>query len=244
MTPERGPWTSLRPIVVMPLYNEEATLAAVLREVRRHTTAEVLVVDDASTDRSPEILAATPWVHVIRHAQNDGYGASLIDGFAHALRHEHDAVVTMDCDAQHEPYLIPDLLALLGEADIVSGSRYLPGSSRGEEGPAERREVNAEITAVLNTRLGLRLTDAFCGFKAYRAAALARLRLTEPGYGMPLQVWVQAAALGLRIVEVPVGRIYKNPERRFWGGLDDRQARVAYYLEVLEEEMRRWGLSS
>ncbi len=241
--PAEAGWRLRHPVVVMPLYNEAATLAEVLAAVRRHTDAQVLVVDDASTDRSPAILAATPGIRVIRHEVNQGYGASLIDGFEEALRRGGDAVVTMDCDAQHEPFLIPDLLALVGRADVVSGSRYLPGSSRGEEGPVERREVNAEITALVNDRLGLRITDAFCGFKAYRATALRGMRLSEPGYGMPMQVWAQAAALHLRIVEMPVGRIYKNPERRFWGGLDDRRARVAYYRRILEEEMTRWGLS-
>jgi dolichol-phosphate mannosyltransferase len=100
--------------------------------------------------------------------------------------------------------------------------------------PAERRQINVQITRELNERLGLTLTDAFCGFKAYRVAALAQLRITEPGYGMPLEVWVQAAHLGLRIVELPVPLIYLDEERSFGGSLDDGRKRLQYYHRVLD----------
>jgi len=229
-------------LIVMPMYNEEATLEAVLQAVRRYAPegADILVVDDGSTDRSPQILARFADVRVIRHPENRGYGASLITGFRYALEHGYDVVVTMDCDEQHEPYLIPDLLAALDGVDIVSGSRYLPGSSRGQDPPPDRLQINREITQEVNVLTGLGITDAFCGFKAYRVEALRRMRLSEPSYGMPLQVWVQAAALGLRIREIPIGRIYKNPERRFWGGLDDPEVRRAYYRAVLRQEAQRW----
>ncbi len=225
----------------MPMYNEEQTLEGVLRAVRRYAPeADILVVDDGSTDRSSEILARFPEVRVIRHPENRGYGASLITGFRYALEHGYDVVVTMDCDEQHEPYLIPDLLEALEGADIVSGSRYLPGSSRGQDPPPDRLRINREITAEVNRLTGLGITDAFCGFKAYRAEALRRLELDEPSYGMPLQVWVQAAALGLRVREIPIGRIYKNPARRFWGGLEDPEVRLRYYREVLHRAAKRW----
>ncbi len=88
--------------------------------------------------------------------------------------------------------------------DIVSGSRYLrrfPGDS---DPPEQRRRINQIITEEVNRRLGLKLTDAFCGFKAYSVPALAKIELTETGYAMPLELWVRAAQLGLRIVELPV----------------------------------------
>ena len=94
--------------------------------------------------------------------------------------------------------MIPRFVETAGEADIVSGSRYLrrfPGDS---EPPPQRRQINEVITAEVNRRLGLRLTDAFCGFKAYRVPVLAKFHLTEDGYAMPLEFWVQAARLGLR----------------------------------------------
>src|SRR5205085_494171 len=82
--------------------------------------------------------------------------------------------------------------------------------------------------------------DAFCGFKAYRAAALSHLHVTEPGYAMPLEVWVQAAHAGLSVVELPVPLIYLEESRSFGGSLDDADARLAYYCEVLERSLAAW----
>ncbi len=230
-----------RSLVVIPVYNEEATLDRVLREVRRYAPdPDILVVDDGSTDRSPEILERHPSVLAIRHPTNQGYGQSLISGFAYAIDHGYDVVVTIDCDDQHEPRRIPDFLRALSSADIVSGSRYLDPSAPGDPAPPDRLRLNQEFTEHLRAITGYSLTDAWCGFKAYRVAALRKLRLTEPSYGMPLQVWVQAAYHGLAVLELPVARIYKNPNRRFWGGLDDRNTRRAYYLRVLESEVERW----
>lgn len=231
-----------RALVVIPLFNEEATLAKVLAEVRRAVPeADILVVDDGSTDGSGLVLetevARDPRLAVIRHPENLGYGQALIDGFAHAAARGYDAVVTIDCDAQHEPRQIPLFLAALAEADIVSGSRYLDPEGGGDPAPPDRQAINREISVQLHALTGYPLTDAWCGFKAYRASALAGMRLTEPGYGMPLQVWIQAARRGLRVKEIATPRIYKNPQRRFWGGLDDPTERRRYYQEVLEREL-------
>jgi dolichol-phosphate mannosyltransferase len=114
--------------------------------------------------------------------------------------------------------------------------RRFPGQS---DPPAERRRLNQIITEEVNRRLGLRLTDAFCGFKAYRAAALVGIELTETGYAMPLELWVRAARLGLRIVELPVPLVYLDEKRSFGGALDDARTRLAVYREVLERAEQR-----
>lgn len=234
-----------RALVILPLFNEAPTLARVLDQVRRWAPGrDVLVVDDGSTDASPAILRACPDIAVLTHLQNEGYGQSLIDGFAYALAHGYEAVVTLDCDEQHEPGQIPQFIEALAGADIVSGSRYLDPASGGDPAPPDRRQLNEEITARLRDLTGYPITDAFCGFKAYRAEALRRLNLTEPSYGMPLQVWIQAAAHRLRVIELATARIYKNPERRFWGGLDDAAVRRQYYNRVLDAEVKRWLVSS
>jgi glycosyltransferase involved in cell wall biosynthesis len=236
----------MRSIVIMPLYNEEETLARVLEEVRRHTSARILVVNDGSTDGSAAILRRPlADLEVITHVQNEGYGQSLIDGFRYAVQERYDVAVTIDCDLQHEPRLIPRFLEAASGADIVSGSRYLREETGPQDpAPPDRRQINAEITRIINDLTGYRLTDAWCGFKAYRVAGLARMRLDERSYGMPLQVWIQAARLGLTVKELPVPRIYKNPGRRFWGGLDDPAARRAYYLSIIDREVSRWRNSS
>ena len=85
--------------------------------------------------------------------------------------------------------------------------------------------------------LGLKLTDSFCGFKAYRVSSLPAFDVTELGYAMPLQHWVQAVAAGLKIVEFPVPLVYLEEERSFGGSLDDAERRMRYYLEVLGREL-------
>src|SRR6185503_15207738 len=106
------------------------------------------------------------------------------------------------------------------DMDIVSGSRYLTEMPENTVPPQDRRFINYQITKMLNEELGLSLTDSFCGFKAYRVSAMARLPLTETGYAFPLQFWVQAVRQGLRICELAVPLIYVDPKRAFGGSLD------------------------
>ncbi len=153
-----------------------------------------------------------------------------------------DGLVTLDCDGQHEPKRIPELAARLGAADIVSGSRYLRVFDPDQSPPEERRRINVEVTRWLNECLGMKLTDAFCGFKAYRTDALERFDITDDGYAMPLQVWVQAVAHGLSIIEVPVPLIYLDESRAFGGALDNGEYRLAHYRRVFESALERAGV--
>jgi dolichol-phosphate mannosyltransferase len=219
-------------LTAIPIYNEERHLEEVLREVRRFCP-EILVVDDGSTDRTAELLARQEGLRVIRHPVNRGYGAALISAFEYALRNPFDVLVTIDCDGQHQPARIPVLAEAIGEADIVSGSRYLREFRQDTSPPEDRRLINQTITQEINSRFGLSITDAFCGFKAYRTSVLDRFRITETGWGMPLQLWVQASRLGLRIKEVGVPRVYIDLNRSFGAGLDDSAERLAYYRRVI-----------
>lgn len=230
-----------RVLTALPVYNEASHVREVLREVRRYAD-DILVVDDGSTDGTAERLAGIPGITVVRHEPNRGYGAALRTAFDHAITHGYDVLVTIDCDGQHEPRLVPELARRVFPAngpavDIVSGSRYLAILDDDGIPPEDRRRINADVTAFLNERLGLELTDSFCGFKAYRVEALERLDVTEPGYAMPLQLWVQAVDAGLSIVEYPVPLIYLDEDRSFGGSLDDATERRAYYREVLEREL-------
>ena len=147
--------------------------------------------------------------------------------FQYAQDHDFELLVTIDCDGQHEPCRIPQFFeACTSEVDLVSGSRYLKQFDGDTPPPPERRRINEQVTAELNRRLGLSLTDAFCGFKCYRVDALRRLSIHEAGYAMPLEVWVQAAAAGWRIIELPVPLIYLDEKRSFGGVLDDAQTRA------------------
>ncbi|MDB5387292.1 MAG: glycosyl transferase family 2 [Planctomycetaceae bacterium] len=231
---------SPRILTALPVYNEAAHVPGVLAAVRRYSP-EILVINDGSSDGTAEALSKEADIHVVTHSQNQGYGAALRSAFNYALNDDYDVLVTIDCDGQHQPELIPELAAALfadgEEWDIISGSRYLKHFDGDSLPPADRRRINMDITNALNKRLGLHLTDGFCGFKAYRVPVLSMLNVTELGYAMPLQVWVQAAANGLRIKEFPVPLIYLDETRSFGGSLDDSKRRLEHYRSVINREL-------
>ncbi len=220
----------------MPVYDEAPTVGAVLDAVRRQFSGWVVVVDDGSTDGTSAIVGVRPDVLLIHHPHNQGYGSSLVDGFAAALTLGADSIITMDCDGQHEPRHISEFCEALAStgADVVSGSRYLPGSGAVGEAPRDRQAVNRRVTDVVNRVTGWGLTDAFCGFKAYTADALRRVRVEEPGYAMPIEFWARAWRSGLVVREMPVERIYNEHDRSFGQDLDDPERRFAYYMDVWE----------
>lgn len=226
-------------VVVLPVYNEAPTVSCVLDAVHGVFDGPIIVVDDGSDDGTSALLAVRDDIELVTHASNRGYGASLIDGFAAALSTGCEAVITMDCDGQHEPAHIPEFLAALDECAIVSGSRYLPGSRSVGTAPAQRKDVNRRVTEIINRATGWSITDAFCGFKSYRAEALERLTLIEPGYAMPLELWARAFRAGLCVVEHPVERIYFDGDRSFGQDLDDPERRFGYYMQVWERSLHQ-----
>ncbi len=228
-----------RILIGIPVYNEEKYVSRVLDEVRRHAR-DILVIDDGSSDQTPMLLAQQP-VEVIRHAENRGYGRSMQDMLRWAKFDGFDWLITMDCDEQHEPAAIPKFIRAIerGSVDVISGSRYLSNTPQDDAPPQDRRSINRTITADLNSRLGLNLTDAFCGFKAYCVEACETLSLDVDGYDFPMQFWVQAAANRLRIEEIPVRLIYNDPTRTFGGPLDNPESRISHYRQTLFCELSR-----
>jgi dolichol-phosphate mannosyltransferase len=201
---------------------------------------DVLFIDDGSTDGTAEWLEKQPDLRLIRHGTNQGYGQSLIDAFDYAARHGFDWVITMDCDEQHEPERIPDFLREIetDQWDIISGSRYLKHFNGDSDAPGDRQMINAQITAMINDLFGWTLTDSFCGFKAHRVSVTRSLDLRETGYAFPLQLWPRVYAHGLRLVEIPVERIYKDASRAFGGTLNDPGSRLQHYLKVFRRELQ------
>jgi glycosyltransferase involved in cell wall biosynthesis len=223
-------------LTALPVYNEAANLSGALAGALTYSD-EVLVVDDGSSDGTSKLLAERDDIHLIAHKKNLGYGAALCSAFQFAIRGGYDALVTIDCDGQHQPQMIPRFVEMSHSADIVSGSRYLRRFPGDNDPPEQRKRINMILTEEINRRLGLNITDAFCGFKAYRTSALAKLVITETGYAMPLELWVQASKLGLTIVEAAVPMIYLDEKRSFGGALDQSDIRLAVYRRVLEESL-------
>src|SRR5439155_9713142 len=153
----------------VPVFNEQKYVGRVLDKIKQFHP-DILVVDDGSTDDTPRVLASRNDVAAIRHPENLGYGQSLIDAFAFADREGYDWVITMDCDEQHEPEMIPEFVRHMesDKWDLISGSRYLQSRSDDDLPPTDRRRINATITEMVNQELHLNLTDAFCGYKAHR----------------------------------------------------------------------------
>lgn len=233
----------MRTLIAIPIYNEQDHVQSVLEKVRGYSS-NILVLDDGSTDRTPEILnelREPMGLDIIRHETNIGYGRAIREAYQRAHRDGYDWVITMDCDYQHEPERLPDFFEAIqrDDLDIVSGSRYLKSGNGWDADlpPADRRAINATITKEINDRLGLQLTDGFCGFKAHRVDAINKLNLTDDGYAFPMQLWVQAIANGLRIDEIPVELIYNDLHRTFGGGLDDPETRLTHYRCVMYRAM-------
>lgn len=236
----------MRTLIAIPVFNEEQYVARVLASVIAFApspSTDILVIDDGSTDATAALVEKFP-VRLIRHDRNLGYGASIIDAFDYAARESYDWVITLDCDEQHEPARIPLFVQQQRKSarDILSGSRYIASIDEATTPPADRRAINVALTEEINRRLGFEppLTDAFCGFKSHRVSALARLNLTEQGYAFPMQFWVQVAAAGLTVGEIPVKLIYKDLTRSFGGALNNPTTRLAHYRNVLHCEIERF----
>lgn len=232
-------------LVAVPVYNEQESIEAVFAEICKYHSGHILAVNDGSSDASQTILEGLAVrcpdhkLKLIHNPRNLGYGASLIKAFEYAISNAYKTLVTIDCDWQHEPIHIPEFFKEIENFDVVSGSRYLEENSANDIAPKDRLRINKIITEIICQETNYKITDAFCGFKAYRTSALARLNLTENGYAFPLQFWIQAFKNRLSLSEIPVPRIYKDQTRSFGPTLDNPERRLAYYMEVINRELGR-----
>lgn len=228
-------------LVAIPAHNEAPSIDRILPSVLEYGMP-VLLIDDGSTDDTAVKASAWP-VELVRNPKNVGYGRVMRDIFSWGATRGFDWVITMDCDEQHEPSFIPDFVSQIrrNDSDVVSGSRYLKQSKSDTQAPIDRSRINRAMTSAINTSLRgafeSPITDAFCGFKAYRTVAANGLHLDADGYEFPMQFWVQAAANRLRIREIPVPRLYLDLSRSFGNGLDDPEKRLAVYHATLQREL-------
>ncbi len=225
-------------LIAIPAFNEIQYINNILRAVHKFSE-NILIIDDGSNDGTSDELRNYQDINVLSHQTNEGYGQSLIDAFDFACNNKYEWLITLDCDYQHEPSYIPHFYFEIekNNVDIISGSRYLQTSELITKPPPDRVAINKKITDILNENLKFVLTDAFCGFKAYRTAAIKLLKLTEKGYGLPLQLWILASKAGLKVSEISVPLIYHDPKRKFCGAFENSQIRLSYYIKIIEKEL-------
>ena len=197
---------------MIPTYNEADTIAGLVDAVRRELPEDrrVLVVDDSSPDGTGEIadgLAAEHGdVEVLHRREKLGLGPAYVAGFRAALDGGAARVVQMDADFSHEPQMLPVLLAALADADLVLGSRYVPGGDVHDWGVG-RRAISRLGSKYARTALGVRVHDLTGGYKAWRRATLEGIDLEAvdaTGYAFQVETTYRAIKAGFRVVEVPI----------------------------------------
>jgi glycosyltransferase involved in cell wall biosynthesis len=187
--------------IVVPIYNEEMHLAELLRRLRAACPgARLIFVDNASTDGTREMLAAQPDVTLVRHADNLGYGQSLVDGVRAGTG---EKVLMIDGDLEYLPEDLPALVRALDREDAVYGSRIL-GPNRGDMGLL-RRTGNRFLTAIFDLLFRQRLTDIYTGIRGFRREVLEPDAYRRPGFDFILELSAVTARRGTRIAELPAG---------------------------------------
>ena len=200
-----------RIVVIIPTYNESENLPVIVGRVRAAVPeAHVLVVDDNSPDGTgrlaDDLSAVDPQVHVMHRLGKGGLGAAYLAGFAWALQEGYDVVVEMDADGSHQPEQLPRLLEALRDADLVLGSRWVPGGGV-ENWPRSREFLSKGGSLYARTMLGVGIRDVTGGFRAFRADTLRRLDLHDvvsQGYCFQIDLAWRALQRGMRVKEVPI----------------------------------------
>ncbi|MDQ3766155.1 MAG: polyprenol monophosphomannose synthase [Actinomycetota bacterium] len=197
-------------LVIVPTFNERASIEEVARLVLASDPAiDLLVVDDSSPDRTAEVVrelasSAGRRIHLIERPAKLGLGTAYVDGFRWALRQGFEAMVEMDGDLSHDPRVVPRLVASLCDADLVIGSRYVPGGEVRNWGLL-RRVLSLGGNLYARTALGFGVKDSTSGFRAYRSAWLdADFPSSSHGYAFQIEMTRRIHRAGGRILEVPI----------------------------------------
>lgn len=202
----------MRVLVVLPTFNEADNISEVLRRLRVAVPdAHVLVVDDSSPDGTAEVADAVGrevgLVEVVRRPAKSGLGSAYREGFRYGLHNGFDVMVEMDSDLSHDPAALPGLLAAVeGGASLALGSRYIPGGSI-PEWSWHRRALSRWGNRYAAAVLGMDVTDATSGYRAYRSQALAAVdfdSVRADGYGFQIEMAYRVIGTGGTIVEVPI----------------------------------------
>jgi len=218
--------------VVVPIFNEEANVPDLLRRLRAACPeARLIFVDNASTDRTCELLAIEPDVTLVRHDENLGYGRSLIDGVRAG---EGQRVVMLDADLEYLPEDVPAIVAALDVADAVYGSRIL-GPDRGDMG-APRYWGNRFLTSLFNLLFGQDMTDIYTGIRGFRRTVLDPDTYRRMGFDYILELTAVTARRGGQIGEVPCGY---HPRKRGVSEMNHLREFVKFLYLVVYHRLTR-----
>jgi dolichol-phosphate mannosyltransferase len=202
----------VRILICLPTYNERENLESMVRALGGLGLdgLEVLVIDDSSPDGTGEIAdrltAELPWVHVLHRERKEGLGPAYLAGFRRALELGADLVFEMDCDFSHDPADVPRLVQAAEDADLVLGSRYVPGGGTRNWGLV-RRFISRGGSLYAQALLQLGIRDLTGGFKCYRRAVIETIDLdaiSSLGYAFQIETTYRALRAGFRVVEVPI----------------------------------------
>jgi dolichol-phosphate mannosyltransferase len=200
-----------RTLVIVPTLNERENLPVLVDLLMAQPDVGVLIVDDRSPDGTGEIadrlaLRYPGRVEVMHRTERPGLGRSYLDGIAHALHRDVDVICQMDADLSHDPRHLPDLVAATDRADVVIGSRYIPGGAI-VNWPKRRLLLSRFANMYIRAVTRLRARDCTSGYRCWRREALAALHLddfTSEGYSYLVEMLFVAARAGCRIAEVPI----------------------------------------
>lgn len=198
-------------LVIVPTFNERANLPVLVEGLMQHAGVSLLVVDDASPDGTGEVAEALARQHpgrieVMHRTGRRGLGRSYIDGIRRAIERPVDVICQMDADLSHDPRQLPALIAGTADADVVLGSRYIPGGGI-VNWPKRRRLLSRFANFYVRTITQLSARDCTSGYRCWRRETLAALALdefTSDGYSFLVEMLFVARGLGARIREVPI----------------------------------------
>lgn len=197
--------------VIIPTYNERETLPHLIRQLMDFPGVRVLVVDDGSPDGTGQIaenLSSTfpGRLEVMHRPHPAGLGSAYIDGMQHALAYQTDLIAQMDADLSHDVRYLPDLIAAASTADLVLGSRYVPGGGV-SNWSLDRRLLSRFANFYVRAITGLRVRDATAGYRCWRRETLRQLpleRLKSSGYSFQVEMAWETVRRGFRVAEVPI----------------------------------------
>ena len=198
-------------LVILPTYRERENVQQIIPAILSHAGIDVLVIDDGSPDGTAAAVdgLATRYpdrLYLIERDRKLGLGTAYIDGFRWALNRDYTHVIEMDADLSHHPATLPRLLQASRHADLVIGSRYVPGG-RTVNWPAHRRLISRFGSLYARSLLNLPVRDMTAGFKCFRRGVLESIELDSvesSGYAFQIELTYRAARAGFRIVEIPI----------------------------------------